>query len=48
MGDPLREWMEKPENRTKIYYAFNIGIIITNLLIALGAIIFVLKILQII
>jgi hypothetical protein len=45
MGDVIKEWVLDPDNRTKVYLAFNIGLILTNFLIAVGALIFVLKIL---
>lgn len=45
MGDVIKEWMRNPDNLTKAYFAFNIGLIMTNILIAVGALIFVLKIL---
>jgi hypothetical protein len=45
MGDIIKEWMLDPDNRTKVFLAFNVGLILTNLLIAVGALVFVLKIL---
>lgn len=45
MGDVIEEWMNDPDNRAKVFLTFNIGIILTNFLITLGAMIFVLKIL---
>jgi hypothetical protein len=45
MGDVILEWMRDPENRTKVFLAVNIGMILTNFLIAVGALVFILKIL---
>jgi hypothetical protein len=46
MGDVIKEWMMHPDNRTKVYFAFNIGLILVNILISVGALILVLKILE--
>lgn len=46
MGDIIKEWMMDPDNRTKVYLAFNIGLILTNILISVGALILVLKVLE--
>ncbi len=46
MGDIITEWMMDPDNRTKVYFAFNIGLILVNILISVGALILVLKILE--
>lgn len=48
MSDYIREILEKPENRVKAYLAINIAMIIANLLVAVGGIIFVLLVLKII
>ena len=45
MADTIKEWMRHPDNLTKVYFAFNIGLILTNILIAVGALVFVLVIL---
>ncbi len=45
MGDVIREWMQSPDNLTKVFFVFNIGLIITNFLIAMGALILVLRLL---
>jgi hypothetical protein len=44
MGDVIKEWMLDPDNRTKVYLAFNVGLILTNILIAVGALILVLRV----
>lgn len=44
MGDLIKKWMLNPDNRTKVYLAFNVGLILTNILIAVGALVFVLVI----
>lgn len=48
LSDYLKEILEKPENRVKVYLAINIALILANLLVAIGAIIFVLLVLKII
>jgi hypothetical protein len=48
LSDYIKEILEKPENRVKVYLAFNIALIVANLLVAIGAIIFVLLVLKII
>jgi|GEM_PF-2607717 len=45
MDDVVKEWMHDPDNQTKVFFAFNIGLILTNILIAVGAMVFVLRIL---
>lgn len=42
MGDYLKEILKDQDKRVKIYFAINIGIILTNLLIVIGAITFIL------
>lgn len=46
MGDVIMDWMENPENMTRVYLAINVGMIVSNILIAGGALVFVLKILE--
>ncbi|MEE8401467.1 MAG: hypothetical protein V3R86_04880 [Candidatus Hydrothermarchaeaceae archaeon] len=44
MGDVIKEWIRNPDNRTKVFLALNMGVILTNFLISFGALIFVLKV----
>ena len=46
--DYLEELLQDEETRAKIYYAFNIGLILVNVLIVLGAIFFVLRVLGVV
>ncbi len=45
MGDVIKEWAQSPDNLTKVFFAFNIGLILTNFIIAIGALILVFSIL---
>jgi prolipoprotein diacylglyceryltransferase len=42
----LEEVLKDPKKMTKIYLAINIGIILSNLLIVVGAIVFILIIIK--
>ncbi len=46
MGDVIKEWMENPDNRAKVFLTVNIGMILVNFLIAVGALVFVLRLLE--
>ena len=43
-----KEFLKNPDKMTKIYLAINIGLILSNILIAIGAIIFILIIMGIV
>ena len=46
MGDVIKEWMENPDNRVNVFLAVNIGMILVNFLVAVGALVFVLRLLE--
>lgn len=46
MKDYLKEVLEKPGNRMKVYLAINIALILANFLVAVGGIIFVFLVLK--
>ena len=46
--DPIEDFLEDPDNRAKLYLLFTGAIIVSTFLIAIGTIIFILRILGII
>ncbi len=43
MEDVVERIMKDPERRAKLFYAFTIGLKLTNVMIALGALILIFK-----
>ena len=46
--DPIEEFLEDPDRRAKLYLAVVIGIILSTFIIAIGTIIFILRVIKVI